>query len=258
MMKNLSAVILAGRENRHLKMLKSTLPFGDSTVLNRTLQAYLDAGISELVLVLGHRAAEIRESLGNLEGKVKIVMASEPEGDTGLLLREGVAAVSSSSKAFALGAGDQPLLAPELLNELSAVFEAGKTKILAPVVQGAIGQPVFFDISLVKDFQKLGDHNDAWEVLKANSEEVFDLHRYETTLIRGIDDLEDFFAMLDLAKLPHPELIHESGEPARPEPVGAMASGGSSGGGSSSGAAGGASPFDDAAGSTYHSDDHGE
>lgn len=216
MMKNLSAVLLAGRENRHLKTAKWTLPFGESTVLLRTLDAYLDAGAAEVVVVLASRADEVRASLSALMSsargsKIRVIEATDPEGNSGLLLREGVAAIAGNGRNFALGSGEQPLLTAELLNTLAEAFVAGKKKILAPVCQGAIGQPVFFDASLAKDFGRLKNDGDAWEILKAHSDEVNDLHRYETSLIRSIDDLEDYYAMLDIAKLPHPELAQIEG-----------------------------------------------
>ncbi|MFN8549521.1 MAG: NTP transferase domain-containing protein [Candidatus Eisenbacteria bacterium] len=240
MMKNLSAVLLAGRENRHLKTAKWTLPFGESTVLNRTLDAYLDAGAAEVVVVLASRSDEVRASLGTIlssarGSKVRLVEASDPEGNSGLLLREGVAAIAGNGRSFALGSGEQPLLTAELLTTLAEAFAAGKKKILAPVCQGAIGQPVFFDASLAKDFARLKNDGDAWEILKAHSDEVNDLHRYETSLIRSIDDLEDYYAMLDIAKLPHPELAQIEGTPQTSTPEMATA------------------PVD-AGGETYHSD----
>lgn len=208
MMKNLSVVLIAGRENRHLKSPKQLLPFsadGAKTVLDRTIEVYLEAGASEVVLSLAHRAAEIQEALGKLDPRVKLHVAANSEAGPGQQIREGMAKISSSSKAFAIGLTDQPLLSVELLNELCAKFEASSKKILVPVCQGSIGHPVFFRSALASAVSGLDPARELWDLIRDQSSEVDDYHVYHTSIVRSIDDLDDYYELLDLARLPRPD-----------------------------------------------------
>jgi molybdenum cofactor cytidylyltransferase len=205
MMKNLSAVIVAARSGRRLRTPIPMLPFGETTVLGRTLRAYLDAKFTEVIVVLGHRGEEIRASLGDLAAKVVTVQApagDEPYAD---YLRLGVERLSSSAKAFAIGRGDQPLLGKEALEELGTAFVAAKGKILVPTWQGALGHPVFFDVSFAGDFRRLAAPAETWEVIRAHSEQVEDREVQYTSVIQGIEDRDGYIEALRAAGLPVPE-----------------------------------------------------
>ncbi len=205
MIKNLSAIIVAARSGRRLRTPIPMLPFGDTTVLGRTLRAYLDARFSEIIVVLGHRGDEIRASLGDLAGKLVTVQApagDEPYAD---LLRLGVERLSGTAKAFAIGRGDQPLLGKEILEELGTAYAATKGKILVPTWQGSVGQPVFFDVSFASDFRRLAAPAEIWDVIKAHAEQVEDREVQYTAVVQGIEDRDDYFDALRCAGLPVPE-----------------------------------------------------
>jgi molybdenum cofactor cytidylyltransferase len=205
MIKDLSAVIVGSRSGRHLKTPVPLLPFGEETVLQRTLNAYLTAGFNEIILVQGYRSSEVQASLGTLANKIQFVGSSLPDEDFGTVLRRGIEKLSPSAKAFAVGLGDQPLLTSELVGQLAERFAAGKSKILVPVCQGFLGHPVFFDISLAAEFKKLPAHGETWDVIKAHGTEVLDYGVYHTAVIRHIEDVDDYHDLLRLAGLPVPE-----------------------------------------------------
>ncbi len=205
MLKNLSAVIVATRSGRRLRTPIPMLPFGDTTVLGRTLRAYLDAGVGEVIVVLGHRGEEIRASLGEVGDRVSIVQAPTGEEPYADLLRLGMERLSPSTKAFAVGRGDQPLLSPELLEELSTAYSATKGKILVPTWQGSIGHPVYFDASLAGDFRRLEAPAETWDVIRAHADQVEDREVQYAAVVQGIEDREDYHEALRGAGLPVPE-----------------------------------------------------
>jgi molybdenum cofactor cytidylyltransferase len=205
MMKNLSAVIVAARSARRLRTPIPMLPFGDTTVLGRTLRAYLDAKFSEIIVVLGYRGEEIRSSLGDLAGKVVTVQAPSGDEPYSDLLRLGVERLSASAKAFAVGRGDQPLLGKELLEELGTAYAATKGKILVPTWQGSLGHPVFFDASFAGDFRRLTAPAETWDILQAHADQVEDREVQYLAVVQGIEDRDDYFEALRCAGLPVPE-----------------------------------------------------
>jgi CTP:molybdopterin cytidylyltransferase MocA len=213
MMKNLSAVIVNSRAGRHLKTPVPMLAFGDTTILNRTLTSYLDAGFSEVIVVLSYRGSEVQASLGPLAGRVQVVSTAHVDEEFGGLIRFGLERVSPSAKGFAIGTGDQPLLDKELLKTLGDRFTSSKTKILVPVCQGQLGYPVFFDASFLAEFRRLPPHGEVWDILKSHPTEVLDHGLYQTAVVRHVDDIEDYHAMLKMAGLPIPEPEEEEEEP---------------------------------------------
>jgi molybdenum cofactor cytidylyltransferase len=204
MTKNLSAVILGTRSGPRLKTPIALLPFGETTVLNRTLASYVEAGFAEVVLVLGTKAAEIRESLGGLAQKVRVV---ETAGDDRFapMLRAGLEGASGGNRGVAVGLGDQPLLTPEILTLLAERFESAKAKILVPVWHGSLGLPMIFHSALTGELRSLEPDAGSWDVLRAHGRDVLDADVPYAAVVRRIEDRADYHEMLRVAGLPVPE-----------------------------------------------------
>ena len=113
------AIIVGGREARHLRLPKQSLPFGDSTVLGKTIHAYVDAGASEVIVVLGYKAEQIQAALGSLPPNVRFVRNPLFEEGMGTFLRTGVRELPADAKSFLIGLCDQPLLVGRAVVEVA-------------------------------------------------------------------------------------------------------------------------------------------
>lgn len=216
----ITAILVAGPETRHLRLPKQTLPFGDSTVLGTTLQAYLDAGVSDVIIVLGYKADAIQAELGSLPPNVRVV--KNPLFDEGIVsfLRTGMIELSDSAKAFCIGLQDQPLLTAELIEEFLKAFVDSKKKVLVPACQGSLGLPAFFTANLADELQNLPPNGELWDVLKKHQNDLVDHPTTYTAVLRSIDDLDDYHTLLTIAGLPIPDVptaIHKDDTPAQEE-----------------------------------------
>jgi len=203
---SITAILVGGRETRHLRVPKQTLPFGDTTVLGRTLRAYLEVGVDDIILVLGYKGESVRSSLGTLPPKVRIV--KNPLFDEGMVtfLRTGVRELNASATGFCVGLGDQPLLTPALVEEFLKAFVDSKKRILVPAHQGNLGLPIFLAADLAGEVQDLPAGGELWDILKRHREEVFDYPTGYSAVVRSISDLDDYHTMLRMAGLDIPDL----------------------------------------------------
>ncbi len=226
MSKTISAVLVATRMQRRLKNPIPMLPFGEKTILRQTIDAYLEAGIGEIAVVVGYRGAEIQESLGPLPGSVKVIISADPEEAFGSMFRRGLQALSSP-KGVAVGMGDQALLPGELIARLAAAFSSGKSRILVPLWSGQVGMPVFMDPSMADEFANMPPHSELWDLLTAHKDEIQEYPTSHRSILRHIEDTEDYYGMLEMAGLPVPRAAEEKGaeggsqqeSPADPAPT---------------------------------------
>lgn len=214
---SITVLLVGGRETRHLRVPKQVLPFGDTTVLGRTIKAYLDAGFAEILLVLGYKADLIASELGELPPGVRIVR--NPLFDEGMssFLRAGLRELPATSSGFCIGLEDQPLLTPDLLKEFAEAFSGGKKPILIPAYQGSLGLPAFFHASMAEELSQLKQDEDLWDVMKRHADNLLDYPTGFSAVVRSIDDMDDYHALLRTARLPIPE-IKPPPPPAPPEP----------------------------------------
>ncbi len=215
---SITVILVGGRETRHLRVPKQILPFGETTVLGRTIEAYRGAGFATILVVLGYKADAITAELGELPPGVRIVR--NPLYDEGMssFLRAGLRELPSSASAFCVGLEDQPLLSSELLTEFAGAFAEGKKPILIPAYQGSLGLPAFFKASLAEELASLRHDEDLWDVMKRHGEEILDYGTGYSSVVRSIDDMDDYHAMLRTARLPIPE-PRPAPPAADPEPV---------------------------------------
>lgn len=146
------AVVLAAGESSRMGRPKMLLPWGRGTVLSAVVSSLLSAPLWRVVVVLGHRAAEVGGALEPVgpDPRLRVVVNDRyPEGMLTSIQR-GARELPGSAVLVALG--DQPLVTP---GTVKAVIRAHEGGITVPVHGGRRGHPVLVDASLVGDLLTL-------------------------------------------------------------------------------------------------------
>jgi molybdenum cofactor cytidylyltransferase len=135
-----AGVIVAAGESRRMGRPKQLLPLGKKTMLEHIVEVALSSPLQEVVVVLGHRAEEIRPLLS----EVKVVVNEEwPQGLSGSL-RVGLGALSPQFEACLFFLADQPKVTPQLVGSLITRHRHTLAPIVAPRFRGQRGNPVLF------------------------------------------------------------------------------------------------------------------
>ena len=138
-----AAVLLAaGSASRMGHRPKCLLERDGQAMIRRTAQCLLDAGIQELVVVLGHYAQEIAPALAGLS--VTVVINPHPEQGIISSQRLGLQSVSANCDAVVMCLADQPLIETQDITDLLQAFadRPSNTDVVFPQVQGQPGNPV--------------------------------------------------------------------------------------------------------------------
>ncbi len=136
-------VLASGLSRRFGAENKLLAPLGDAPVVRRTLQPYLAAHLSPLIVVLGHEAERVRATLEGLPVQY-ILNPRFKEGQSRALVR-GVETLPHETGAVVIGVGDQPLLGVETIQRLIEVYRSTHAPIVVPRYGGRPGNPVLFD-----------------------------------------------------------------------------------------------------------------
>jgi CTP:molybdopterin cytidylyltransferase MocA len=113
-------------------------------LVRRVAQSLLDAGVGEVVVVVGHRSDEVAWAVNDLP--VLVVVNDDYAAGHARSLRMGLAAMSESVTAVMIALADQPLLE---VTDVRAVIDAygrrGPARAVVPRVQQRRGHPVMLD-----------------------------------------------------------------------------------------------------------------
>lgn len=134
----IGAVVAAAGLSSRMGDFKPLLPFDGATVIERCVANLRAAGASEIVVVTGHRAAELAARLRDVTLVHNPLYAETQMFDS---LRLGLRALPADCDTILLTPGDVPLVEPETVRALLAA-EAG---FACPVCAGRRGHPVALD-----------------------------------------------------------------------------------------------------------------
>ena len=153
-----AAILLAAGESRRMGQLKALLPWPGGTLLAHQLAALSDAGVDRIVVVLGHRFAELQAELAPVlasrPGVAWVVNPDYLQGKT-TSIKAGLRALEATApESLLLLNVDQPRSAGTL-DYLLRQHRAADALITVPTYGGKGGHPVILDGALRDDLSRI-------------------------------------------------------------------------------------------------------
>lgn len=169
---------------------KLTLPWRGTTVIGQVVQTLSALGLAEIVVVTGHRAADVEAALTGR--RVGCVFNPHYAGGEMLSsIQTGLAALSADSEAVLVCLGDQPQM--ETATVAAVLAEGERTewrRVVIPSYQMRSGHPILLPIALKLQIMDTTDTLRA--ILRANSEIVQYVLVDTPTVLADLDTPEDY------------------------------------------------------------------
>jgi len=184
----IGAVLLAAGAGRRMGgRPKALLELGGVPLVLRQLIALSDAGVDELVIVLGHHAEQILPVIEPFP----LTVVHNPRPDDGQVSsqRLGLAALNPNLDAVLVALSDQPLINEQDITSLIGAFKKRPegTAVVAPRVAGRPGNPVIFS-GAVREQILAGAGNAGCRQWRAAHPQS--VHHFDTDSHRFIVDLD--------------------------------------------------------------------
>jgi molybdenum cofactor cytidylyltransferase len=191
---DIAAVVLAGGFSQRMGRFKPLLPLGDSRTIERVVRMFKDAGIEEILVVVGHRGAEIRRAVAPLN----VVCVENPDYAEGMFtsVLAGIRALPEHCRAFFIHPVDIPMVRWQTVKRLAAAAEDSSAIVLYPTFDGRRGHP-----TLIRAF--LGPQILAWSgtgglrsFLQGHDTESRELPAADEAVLLDLDTPGDYSRML--------------------------------------------------------------
>ncbi len=193
---HVSAILLAAGRSKRLGRNKLLLPLGADTVIRKTAKVLLESSVSEVILVTGHAEAMIKDALKELD----VCFTHNPryaEGQSTSVIA-GLNAAAKAADAYLFALGDQPLLTPEIVDDIIALYGVSRprTQIVVPLFEGRRGNPTLFSASLTDELRRItGDEGGRRIIQKLEMEfpeKIVFLHLRNGNVFLDIDTEKDY------------------------------------------------------------------
>lgn len=168
-----SAILLAAGEAKRMGKLKQLMPLGNTTMVEQTIDNLLSSGVSEVIVVLGHRAEEIMKRIAT--SPVKMAVNPNYQQGMGTSIASGLKFIDSRAQAVMLALGDQPFVDSQTINRLIEEFESHDKGIAIPTYQGRRGHPLIFSIKYKAQLSGLKSDIGGREIIKQYPEDILEV-----------------------------------------------------------------------------------
>ncbi|HRN68214.1 MAG TPA: selenium cofactor biosynthesis protein YqeC [Promineifilum sp.] len=187
--RRVAAVVLAAGESRRMGANKLLLPWGDATVLERTLSHVAASGVSSILAVVGHQ----RELTEPLAGRYGPIIYNGDYTD-GMLssVKAAVRAFPPTVEAALIMLGDQPLVGPDIIDALLGAYAANPHGLIAPVHHGRRGNPVIIDRRHFAELLALPAESAPRALLQRHPDDLLLVEVGSDAILHDLDRPEDY------------------------------------------------------------------
>ena len=199
-----AAIILAaGRSSRmqegHHKLL---LPLGTQSVVAHVTDVTLASQARPVVLVVGYRADEIRESLAAYMPFLTIIENAEYREGMSTSIRAGIRTLQAlptigTIEGALIILGDQPLITLQMLDTLIDTKQHTGKRIITSLYNGKRMSPTLFDKSLFPELLEITGDEGGRAVLENHRSEIAKVEHGNESASIDVDTWEAYQQVLD-------------------------------------------------------------
>ena len=188
-MADTAALLLAAGESSRMGSPKALLPWQGTTLLDHQVTVLLRAGISKVIVVLGHRHGSLEPIIRGRDGVTCTVNPDYAQGKT-TSIKAGLKALAPGQTAAVLVLNvDQPRTS-ETIGGLLRLHRESDALITIPTYRGKGGHPIIVDSSLLEELKSINEetlgikalvraHQDRTQRVEMTAEVLWDLNTPE-------------------------------------------------------------------------------
>ena len=190
----IKAILLAAGQSKRLKgENKLTKKFNNKPLITYPLKSLLKSKVNKIIIVLGHQYKNVKKIIKNNKKNVFIYNKNYKKG-MAFSIKAGLKKVSSKDKGFIIVQSDMPFIKSSDINKICSSIKSKKFLVHALKHRNKIGNPIGFDISILKKFKKLrGDVGAKFMVKRLKNETKF-IKINNPKSFKDFDRISDFGA----------------------------------------------------------------
>ena len=184
------AIILAGGESKRMKRPKMLLPFRGKTIIETVIKNVTGSEVDKTMVVVG---AVVKPIL-HLISEFPVTHCYNDNYKEGMLssVKCGFRNLPGDFQAAMVFQGDQPLITPQIVNEVINAWRNSGKGIVIPVSGGKRGHPILIDRKYIYEIEKLKDDEGLRSLAGKFQDDVLEVEVNSPEILIDIDTYEDY------------------------------------------------------------------
>src|SRR6266568_294201 len=195
--RGLAAIVLAAGFSSRMGEFKPLLPLGGVTAFECSISLFREAGVAEVIAVLGHRADELRPLAERCGARCVI----NPYFDQGMYssIVAGSRALSAWEEAAFVLPADIPLIRSATVRQLAAAYAERRHGIVYPIFAGYRGHPPLIARDVLSEAAQDGSSGPLSSLLARHESDAIELPVADEAIHLDMDTPADYSALRSFA-----------------------------------------------------------
>lgn len=193
--KDLAAIILAAGYSSRMKLFKPLLPLGSSTVIENSIDSFRNAGVDNIVVVVGFQAKKLIPVLEQ-KGVSWVFNENFSDGMYSSIV-EGVSSLPQHIKGFFLLPADIPLVRKDTIDSLVEGYKHSNMNIIYPSFSKRRGHPPLISSFLFSEIINYDGTGGLKALLRKYEEHAHYVDVDDEGVLIDIDTYEDYLRLCD-------------------------------------------------------------
>ena len=163
------------------------------TVVEACIENLRGGGVEEIVVVVGHRAAEMSDALAHLG--VRVALNAEAASEMSVSLERGASLVSETAESILVALADQPAIPPGAIGYILEARRRTGAPLIVPTWEGRGGHPVLLDARFRAALGRLDPRRGLRGLFEEHEAETLRLPVASPYVVRDMDTWEDYHAL---------------------------------------------------------------
>ena len=170
----IKAILLAAGQSKRIKSEnKLTKMYKKKPLLNHSLKALHKSKVNKVIIVLGHQQNEVKKIIKKNKKNIFSFNKNFRKGMASSI-KVGLKKVSKNDKGFIVVQSDMPFIKSSDINKIYNSIKSKKFLVHVLKFRNKVGNPIGFDISVVKKFKRIkGDVGAKFMVKRLKNETKF-------------------------------------------------------------------------------------
>jgi molybdenum cofactor cytidylyltransferase len=189
-MNEIWAIILAAGESKRMKVPKMLLPFNGKTMIEKVIDNVARSEVFRILVVLGSYRDEILETISDL----RVSHCYNENYRYGMLssVQCGFKNLPMHYDAVLVFPGDQPMIEPEVINQIIKAYRETGKGIVIPVYRKKRGHPLLIDFKYRDIIDKLSNDEGLRSLANIYQKDVFEVKTKSPGILKDFDTKEDY------------------------------------------------------------------
>ena len=188
----IKAILLAAGQSKRLKSENKLIKlYKKKPLINHSLNALHKSKVNKIIVVLGHQKKELQKII---KKNNKNIFTYNKEYKKGMAssIKAGLRKLNKKDKGFIIVQSDMPFIKSSDINKIFNSIKSKKYLVHVLKYRNRVGNPIGFDISIMKKFKKINGDVGAKFMVKRLKKETRFIKINNLKSFKDFDKVSDF------------------------------------------------------------------